>query len=681
MFFYGLTILIAAFLLFQVQPLVAKIILPWFGGASSVWSTCMLFFQAGLLGGYLYAHWLHERLSPRRQAILHSLLLVTSLLLLPPVPDASWKGAGVGSPEWRILGLLAVTVGLPYFLLSTTSPLVQTWYARVHGAVPYRLYALSNLGSMLGLLTYPFVVEPRMAVGTQATVWSLSYGVFAALSIAGAWVAARRRASFELGQPDGVAGAAPGWGLRLLWAALAACASTLLLAITAFLTQDVAAVPFLWVVPLSVYLLSFILCFDRPQIYDRRVWFPLLAGALGWMGWVLSPSAPDYRVPTMVLACTASLFVFAMVCHGEIVRSKPHPRYLTGFYLMIALGGALGGVFVSLVAPNLFRAFFELPVGLACCGFLAAVAVVRERRAWRARGREWAVWVAAMAALGGYSAWLARISFEAMADARVVARNFYGQLRIKEVDEGDGMGPRRKLVHGVINHGEQILREDFRRRPVTYYCAQSGVARALNAFKDGPPRRIGVLGLGCGTMAAFGRKGDVVRFYEINPLVPDLAKTHFFYLSDSPARTEIVLGDGRLMLEREPDQHFDLLAMDAFSGDSVPVHLITREAFRTYFRHLKPGGVLAVNISNKYLDLEPVVERAAAAFGKVAVLVDYEAEEDDPECFSSSWALVMDEPTWERLKPSLGEDAQLIKPRPGFRPWTDDYSSIFGILK
>jgi len=480
---------------------------------------------------------------------------------------------------------------------------------------------------------------------------------------------------------DPATDSAPSWGLKALWAALAACASTLLLAITAFLTQDVAAVPFLWVAPLSVYLLSFILCFETPRLYDRRVWLPLLAGALGWMGYLTWPESPDVKVPTMVLAAVSALFICAMVCHGEIVRSRPHPRYLTSFYLMIALGGALGGLFVSIVAPKVFRGFFELPIGLAACGFLALAAVAREKRAWESRGIAWAAWLVVMAALGGYSAWLARISLDALSDAKLVARNFYGQLRIKEVDEGDGLGPRRKLVHGVINHGEQILREDFRRRPLTYYCEQSGVGRVLNATNDGPPRRIGVLGLGCGTMAAFGRKGDVVRFYEINPLVPELAKTQFTYLSDSPARTEIVLGDGRLMLEREPDQNFDLLAMDAFSGDSVPVHLITREAFRTYLRHLKPGGVLALNISNKYLDLAPVVERAAAAFGKVAVLVDYEAEEDDPECFSSSWALVMDKATWERLRPKLGEDARLIEPRPRFRPWTDDYSSLFAVLK
>ncbi|MGB9606527.1 MAG: spermidine synthase, partial [Bryobacteraceae bacterium] len=362
------------------------------------------------------------------------------------------------------------------------------------------------------------------------------------------------------------------------------------------------------------------------------------------------------------------------------MRSKPHPRYLTGFYLIIALGGALGGLFVSVLAPKLFRGFYELPIGLAACGLLAAAAVARERRAWQAAGREWAVWVAVMVALGGYSAWLARVAHYELADARLVMRNFYGQLRIREAEEDDGLGMRRKLVHGVINHGEQILREDYRRRPTTYYCAESGIGRLLNATQHSPSRRIGVVGLGCGTMAAYGRKGDVVRFYEINPLVLELAKTQFTYLSDSPARTEVVLGDGRLMLDNEPDQRFDVLAMDAFSGDSVPVHLITREAFRTYFRHLKPGGVLALNISNKYLDLEPVVERGAAAFGKVAVVVDYDAPEDDPECFSSTWALVMEKATWEKLRPALGEEARLIQPRPDFRPWTDDYSSLFGVL-
>ena len=680
MFVYAVTILLAAFLLFQVQPLIGKMILPWFGGASAVWSTCMLFFQAALLGGYLYAHWLHERLRPRLQVLLHMALLALSLLVLPLAPDASWKGTGLENPEWRILGLLATVVGLPYFLLSTTSPLIQAWVVRAHGATPYRLYALSNLGSMLGLLTYPAVFEPRLAVRTQSLVWSGGYLVFALLCGLAAWLSVRGNRVEQRWEATDPPPEAPGWGLRLLWAALAACASTLLLAITAYLTQDVAAIPFLWVLPLSVYLLSFIVCFEAPRLYERRVWLPLLGVALFLMGRMLAPEGPEYKVPRTVLTATAALLVCSMVCHGEVVRSRPHPRYLTGFYLMIALGGALGGVTVGLLAPNLFRGYYELPVGLVACGLLALVALARERRPWRARSLEWAGWGAAAVLLGAYAVWLGHSMQDSLKGVRVAERNFYGQLRVKDVDEGDGMGIRRKLLHGVINHGEQILRSDFRARPLTYYCADSGIGRVLRATEKGPPRRIGVVGLGCGTLAAYGRPGDVVRFYEINPLVPRLAQTEFSFLRDSGARTEIVLGDGRLMLEREPDQHFDVLAMDAFSGDSVPVHLLTRQAFGTYLRHLKPEGVLAVNISNKYLDLKPVVERAAAAFGKVALMVEYEEDEEELECFGSSWALVMERGTWEKLRPALS-GAELIAPRPGFRTWTDDFSSMFGILK
>jgi len=362
------------------------------------------------------------------------------------------------------------------------------------------------------------------------------------------------------------------------------------------------------------------------------------------------------------------------------VRTKPHPRYLTGFYLMIALGGALGGAFVSLVAPNLFGAYYELQIGLVGCGVLAAVMVGRERRDRVARGRESILWIAAAAALAGYAIWLGHGVAVSLRNVRVTARNFYGQLRVREADEEDGMGVRRKLLHGVINHGEQILRQDFRRRPGTYFCAQSGVGRLMNAMRQGSPRRVGVLGLGCGTLAAYGRSGDVFRFYEINPLVRQLATSQFTFLQDSAARVEIVLGDGRLMLEREPPQNFDVLVMDAFSGDSVPVHLITREAFQVYLHHLKPDGVLALNISNRYLNFQPVMAQAARAFGKVALLADYKADEEDLECFSSSWVLMMEERTWAALQPLLGE-VKHLEARGDFRLWTDDYSSIFGILR
>ncbi len=677
---YALTVLLAAFLLFQVQPLIAKIILPWFGGASSVWSACMLFFQAALLGGYLYAHWLNEKLPGRRQAIVHSVLLTASLLVLPLDPDASWKGAGLENPEWRILGLLAATVGLPYFLLATTSPLVQAWYARRRPeASPYPLYALSNLGSMLGLLSYPVLIEPRLAVRTQSSVWSAAYVVYGVMCGLLAWKSTGRSESGEVAQANS-AGEAPGWVLRLLWVALAGCASTLLLAITAYLTQDVAAIPFLWVLPLSAYLLSFILCFQAPRLYKRNFWLPLLAMALYALGRVLAPNGYEQRVPLTLGVVVTGLFICAMVCHGELVRSKPHPRHLTSFYLMIALGGALGGLFVGLAAHNVFRAYYELSAGLVGCGLLAALMVARERRAWATQGVERLAWLGVAAALAAYGAWVARGVHDSLQGARLVARNFYGQLRVKDVDENDGVGKRRRLLHGVITHGEQALSEEYRRRPLTYYCTASGVGQLLRATERGSARRIGVIGLGCGTLAAYGRPGDVIRFYEINPLVARVARSEFTYLADSPARVEVVLGDGRLMLEREPPQHFDVLVMDAFSGDSVPVHLLTREAVAVYLRHLKPSGVLAVHVSNKYLELEPVMERAAAAFGKVALLAEYEEEENDKECFGSSWVFILDESTRAAF-PRVFGSLKRLEPRRGFRLWTDDFSSIFGILK
>ncbi|MGA9626416.1 MAG: fused MFS/spermidine synthase [Bryobacteraceae bacterium] len=697
MLLYSLTVFLSAFLLFQVQPIVAKMILPWFGGSSAVWSTCMLFFQVVLLLGYLYAHWLREKLAPRRQAAVHIAALAVSFAALPMLPNPGWKSAGMAHPSLTILALLSATVGLPYFLLSSTSPLLQAWYARAHReGMPYRLFALSNFASMLALLSYPFVVEPNLPVRIQGWVWSAAYVSFAALCGATAWrssmLAAAPQAAAQEGAPT--MDDSPAWTLRLLWLGLAASASILLLAVTNHLTQDVAAIPFLWILPLSVYLLSFIVCFESPRFYRRAVYLPLLGVALAFMAYRLWPYRTDFNPPWLgfltqmpirwiVVAFAVGLFACCMVCHGELARLKPHPRHLTGFYVTVSLGGAVGGLFVGLVAPNLFRAYYEFPIGLGLCAAIAFLVLARGM--WRlAGGALWARprWGAAALAvvLCGYLACLGVEMWEMVDGYRVVARNFYGLLRVE--DEGN---PRmdedasRKLIHGTINHGEQFLREPYRRQPVTYFCPQSGIGLAMQA-QEGRPRRIGILGLGCGTLAAYGRPGDTFRIYEINPLVLDIARTQFTYLRDTPARVEVVLGDGRLVLESEPSQQFDLLVMDAFSGDSVPVHLITLEAFRTYFRHLKPGGILAVNITNKYLDLEPVVERAAATFGKAALVYDYTPGDADFLCFGCSWTLILDGAT-AAAHPGLRHAGQVLRQERGFRAWTDDFSNMFGILR
>ena len=695
MLLYALTISLSAFLLFEVQPIIAKMILPWFGGTSAVWTTCMLFFQAALLGGYLYAHWLHEKMPSRRQAWVHIGLLAVSLAALPIIPGAAWKTATLGNPSLRILALLAAVVGAPYFLLSSTSPLLQAWYARHHkGGMPYRLFALSNAASMFALLSYPLLVEPALPTRVQAIAWSVCYVAFAGLCGLTAWRSSQEPVVVEAVQDDGP-GKPPARGDRFLWLMLSACASVLLLAVTTHLTQDIAAIPFLWILPLSLYLLSFIICFEAPRFYRRFVFLPLIALALVFMAYELWPnrqsvSVPDPLLPALlffqnlgmrssIVFFALALFICCMVCHGELVRTRPHPRYLTSFYVAVSLGGVCGGLFVGLLAPSLFHAYDEFPIGLALCALLLFRVVYPD--AWRLRrGWNWVATIALATTVVFYVDRLLIIMRENTSGYRQAERNFYGQLKVREdgdqqLDEYASL----QLIHGTINHGEQFVREPRRHQPVTYFCPESGLGRAMQALQN-QPRRIGMLGLGCGTVAAYGQPGDTIRIYEINPLVVDIANREFTYLRGTPAKVDIVMGDGRLNLESEPSQQFDILVMDAFSGDSVPVHLITREAFQIYFRHLKPGGILAVNTTNTYLDLDPVVESSAAAVGRSAYSYSYTADEGEEVCFSCSWALIMDRRTWD-AQPSLHEGAKLLHPTPKFRAWTDDFSNMFGILR
>jgi SAM-dependent methyltransferase len=674
---YAFTIFVSAFLLFQVQPVIAKTILPWFGGGAAVWTTCMLFFQLLLVGGYLYAHFTTRALSARSQAIVHAGLLVAAAAALPIIPDAAWKPAGDADPGLRILGLLAVTVGLPYFVLSTTGPLVQVWYSRANqGAMPYRLYALSNLGSMLALVTYPIAVEPWLPTRAQALGWSGAFLVFAVACGALAWRS--RAATWEVtaGAAEGVA-ARPTYSRYALWAGLAAIASVLLLAFTSHLSQNVAPIPFLWVLPLALYLLSFILTFDGRGWYSRKVYLPLLAAGLGGVTATLHADFRHSPLWAMLPIYAGTLFVACMVCHGELVRLKPPPRYLTGFYLAISVGGALGGVFVGLIAPRFFADLYELPVGLVAAAALVAVVLAFDRetfsdvRSWRAAVLGCAVLAGALAVT------LAWIYAGYAADATVRVRNFYAAMRVW--DSGSGEDEQRVLTHGSITHGKQFTAPERRRWITSYYGETSGVGRAILAAEKRGPVKVGVIGLGTGTLAGYGRAGDTYRLYEINPQVIDLAMKQFSFVTDTRAKVETVLGDARLSLEREPPQAFDVLAVDAFSSDAIPVHLLTAEAFETYFRHLKPGGILAVHISNRYLDLKPVLRQAAAKFGRHAGMVD---EDSDGErgVYGSTWVLIAADAT-------AFEDERFdgaIEPLPDdkrVRLWTDDYSDLWGILK
>ncbi|OSZ74520.1 fused MFS/spermidine synthase [Hydrogenophaga sp. IBVHS1] len=673
---FAVTVFLSAFLLFQIQPIVAKMILPWFGGSSSVWTLCMVFFQVELLVGYAYVHLVHEKLSARRQPWVHGALLLLSLATLPVVADPSWKLDAQAYPTWSVLGVLATTVGVPYLLLSTTGPLMQAWYARsfvAQGVQPYRLYALSNLASMLALLSYPVLVEPAMAVKPQAWVWSVGYALFVVACVATAGFTLRRQGGTHSSAHAAPLQEAPhpGWRECLMWVGLAATASMLLLAITRHLTQDVAPVPFLWVLPLALYLLSFILCFDAPRYYVR----PLFLGALPLAFLALDFAMNEgLSAPVLVGLLSAAVFVFCMVCHGELVRRRPPVRHLTLFYLMLSVGGALGGLFVGLVAPVAFNAYFELPLGLFLCALLMVLVLWPELR-----GRRHARWLrgALLVALLLYGVRLTSISLDYVQGYTEVVRNFYSQTRIEDSVDEDGLGPVRSMVHGSITHGEQYLSHP--RHATAYYCERTGIGRALQSLPTDRPRQIGVVGLGAGTLAVYGRAGDEMRMYEINDQVLDLARKHFSYLADSAATIVPVLGDGRLMLERESPQAFDLLAMDAFSGDSIPTHLLTLEAFEAYQRHMLPDGLLAVHITNTYLDLRPVMASAAQHLGKVAVLLELSAGHGDPFCRRSSWVVFVS-PAQAAALPAAMQGAKVLVPTPGFRPWTDTFSNLFDIL-
>ena len=675
---FATTVFLSAFLLFQIQPIVAKMILPWFGGSSSVWSTCIVFFQSVLLLGYGYVHWLHEKISRARQPIVHAALLVVSLITLPVAADASWKGMTLDYPSLAVLAVLAVACGAPYLLLSTTGPLMQAWYARVgvasgDGSRAYRLYALSNLASMLALLTYPVFIEPAMALEAQANTWSVAYVVFVAAALGTAWLTWRAGAGSHGADaqsaetpPDDTP--RPALGELALWVGLSATASILLLSMTRHLTQDIAPVPFLWVLPLSIYLLSFILCFDAPRYYVRKLFLPLLPVAF-----IALDRVHDVYtwVPVLISVTCISLFVFCMVCHGELVRRKPPVRHLTLFYLMLSIGGALGGTLVGLVAPTIFNAYYELPIGLFLCATLILIVL------WRELSRVWRIVLVILLALYGLR--LATISIAYVDGFRAVVRNFYSQTRVEDVmDKHFGM--RRVMLHGRINHGEQYLDEKLRRAPTAYFCERSGIGRVFRSLPQDRPRKLGVLGLGTGTLAVYGRAGDEMRIYEINEQVLDLAKSEFTFLSDSPAKIVSILGDGRLMLEREPDQQFDVLAMDAFSGDSVPTHLATIEAIKVYLRHMRPDGYLVFNITNHYLDLRPVMAAAAAELGKVALAYQVKEVADDEMCRPSHFAIIVDPKQLDSL-PELLREFTRLEPRPGFKAWTDNFSNLLGILK
>jgi hypothetical protein len=662
---YGATILLGAFLLFQVQPLLSRWILPWFGGGTAVWTTCMLFFQSVLFAGYAYAH-VSERTPASARTLVHLALLGASLLVLPLSPEEAWKPEAGGNPTWPILKLLGMTVGLPCLLLSSTGPLVQAWAARsAPGHSPYRLYALSNIGSLTALLSYPFLVEPHAGLRAQARIWTWAFALYSALAAAGVLLDRRSPPAGPAGEDE----EEPGPGLRSVWVLLPAAASALLLATTNQLGQDIAVLPFLWVLPLAVYLISFIIVFDRPAWYRPELVAP--ATVLFTFG----AAVAYYARPISALALSMAIAIhlgallgLCLLCHGELARLKPRPGRLTGYYLAIAAGGAAGGLLVSLVAPQVFSTFFEWKLGMGLSYAAAWFASAWIYRGYFRAHPNIAAILVVVAGLG-FAFQVALLStYRHLLES---SRTFYGAVAVEENAEA------RDMTNGRVLHGRQYTDPKRRRLPNTYYVDGSGVGLALGRFRGRPDLRIGVVGLGVGTLATYVvQPTQSIRFYEINPEVPRIAKQWFTYLGDCPGRVEIALGDARLSLEREPPQGFHVLALDAFSGHTVPTHLLTVEAMKIWLGHLRADGILAVHVSNQYLRLGPVVRGAAHHCGLKTLRVDKE-EDTKGSGLASSWMLCA------RTDETLGDLGLHAAPDGGGADvvWTDDESDLFSILR
>lgn len=751
---YAVAIFLGAFLLFQVQLLLGKQILPIFGGAPAVWTACLLVFQLLLLAGYAFAHGLAARTSLRTQVTIQMSLLLASLAAFallsriwptPITPGTSWRPALQASPVWSIILFLLTAIGLPFFLLSTTSPLLQHWFARsAPGESPYRLYALSNAGSLLGLLSYPFIVEPNLRLKAQAWMWIAGFVVFAASYVACATAAKQGAAKSESIGPKSKSSSIPsvehlGWTTPTLWVGLATCGSVLLLSTTNVICQDIAVIPFLWVLPLSLYILSFIICFENDRWYRREIFHPLFALAAGLVVCVTLPSSSATPLLQIGASCVL-LFAGCMICHGEAARSRPSAALLTKFYLCISLGGALGGIFVSLVAPQIFSGYWEFPLAIVICGGLTLWTTSRDRSSWWHTGKTWLaaalfspfvvvlyrvtrdLWIGtrripesvawgtgAALAVGAVLAYAMRKQSAGASRPGLVrtgagmglaliaaglavpqdrayrtisrSRTFYGVLTVIDKQPENFI----TLYHGKTIHGSQFRSRELSRTPVGYYGPYGGANIVLTHWPY-RPMRVGLVGMGTGSLAALARTGDVYRFYEINPDILRLSNSEqalFTYTRESQGHIETVLGDARQSLEKEAArgelQKLDVLVLDAFSGDAVPMHLLTREAFELYLRHLYgPDSVIAVHISNQALDLGPVLAGIAKEFQLTAIRTH-------PTWLpgvssKSDWILL------SRSAASLGSPqlkAASVPYPAGLRPilWTDDYSNLLRVLR
>jgi len=682
---YGVTVFLGAFLLFLVEPMAAKQLLPALGGSSAVWLTCLVFFQVTLLLGYLYAHWLTRAAFDEWQRWIYLALLATAAVLLAvQTIHRPSLGRGADHPVTTIFLALTLTIGLPFLLLASTSPLLQVLLARSKdGTIPYRLFGLSNTGSLLALIAYPTLVEPNLTLKVQRALWSAGFVVYAVLC---ALLARQTQSNVQPAHVEEQSSAASDPAAKKwLWFLLPMAAAMQLSAVTGHLTVNIAAIPLLWMLPLAVYLLSFIVAFEFPALYRRGLVVRLLVVMLASLGYAISKTDVSLPIGIAILFFLAEAFIACLFCHAETYTLRPQRATQNGsqigsqttlFYLLIAAGGAAGTFFIGILSPLIFSANYDLAISFFVTAALA-VAVTWDD-GWPQR----LLWTTCSVLLLFFAIMLHTAYAR---EAILEVRNFYGTLRVKQSTPPPLAFPVRMLLNGAIQHGTQIFAPELSRTPTTYYADYSGIGLALRFCCSDPGvgfdrvRNIGVVGLGTGTIAAFGKPGDRIRFYEINPQVRPIAENLFTYLRDSRARITYADGDARASLTSEAPQSFDVLAIDAFSGDAIPLHLLTTEALALYKKQLAPNGILAFHVSNQYLDLAPEIGLLAASAGMQAQLIE-SAPDAARGAFRSTWVLLSESPTFF-MKPEIAMAIQPVPTIPGLRLWTDDYSSLLPILK
>ena len=667
--------------------MIGKYILPWFGGSPAVWMTCLMFFQLVLLGGYAYAHYLQE-LRSRKQIVIHSVLLAFAVLaglaLLPKwgspiLPPVSLRPTGSEAPTWQVFKLLLISIGFPYFLLSTSASLLQAWFHKVdRSQSPYVFYVVSNVASLLALLTYPALVEPNLTVKTQSLVWGGAFVAYAGLCL---WCVFKvwkshqpEECTKKVKTKDVDTSSRP-----LLWILLSFCGVLALMAITNQMTQNIPPVPFLWILPLSLYLLSFIVGFAEKQRGWQVYYIFLVVCALALVTY-LSREGLEVEIKKQVAGYGFILLAICLFCHNALYRAKPDPHRLTGFYLCISLGGALGGLFVVLAAPFLFKGYWEYQLCLILSGGLAIWVTYSETTTRDIFGKLRHIFPLLLV---GYAVFLGKGIVKETRGSVYMGRNFFGSVRVvMEISQGI---PIYSLMHGKINHGMQIQHEKLRYCPITYFSVNSGVGLAFQFKRKSGPFDVGVVGLGIGTLAAYGREGDSFRMYEIDPDVVRLAReTQWFtYLSDCKADVTVVEGDGRLCLENEMNQkgshQFDVLVLDAFTGDSPPAHLLTLEAFDLYLNHMEENGVLAVNISNRYLDLLPVLDRVRETYGLQMAYIH--SRGDGGKTADAQWILLSRNSSFLQYPKIAQADIYKRMSIKKIRPWTDEFSNLLSVIK